>query len=93
VSKKIPRHHAHPAGLVVQRHAGNVGIEQRLVGRRRVLVPGRQVDPELHHLELAASLGEGPGVELLVDDAGPSGHPLHVPLADPAAAAGEIAVL
>ena len=43
---------------------------------------GREIQPELAHLEHAARLLEVRAVELLVDDPARGGHPLHVPGSD-----------
>ena len=83
---------ARRAGIAGQRDHGNPIGGDALVAGRRHLVPGRQVHPQLHHLEAAAFLGERRAVEFLVDQAGSGGHPLHVAGADGAAAARRITV-
>ena len=70
---------------VRQRNLRDVGVQQGLVAGGGHLVPGRQIDPQLHHLQRAAALGKGFGVELLVQDARGRRHPLHVAGADGAA--------
>ena len=72
----------------------DVGFEQRLVAGLCRLVLGRQVDPELHHLEACrpsrVKLGEWNSSCTMPDG---RRHPLHVAGADPAACAGRVAVL
>jgi hypothetical protein len=77
---------------VRQRDLRDVGVQQGLVAGGGHLVPGRQVDPQLHHLQRAAALGKGFGVVLLVQDARGRRHPLHVAGADGAAGTGGVAV-
>ena len=59
----------------------------------RSFVLRAQIHPELHHLERAAFAREILGVELLVDDAFPGGHPLHVACTDFSTATARVAML
>ena len=77
---------------VRQRHLRDVGIQQVLVAGGGHLVLGRQVDPQLHHLQRAAAPGKGFGVVFLVQDARGRRHPLHVARADGAAGARGVTV-
>ncbi|KAG1252790.1 hypothetical protein G6F68_011629 [Rhizopus microsporus] len=54
---------------------------------------GMQVDPQLHHLQLATRPGERGGMEFLMQNARGRRHPLHVAGTDDAAVAGGVAVL
>lgn len=81
------------ARVVLERDARDVAVENGLIARRGHFVLGRQVDPQLDHFQFAAGLGEVFRVELLVEDPGSGGHPLHIARADDAAAAGRVAVL
>jgi len=89
---ECPGDDAYAAGTVGQGHRRNLRIEQGLVTRRTHLVLGRQVHPQLHHVQRAAALAEFRRVEFLMEDAGGSGHPLHVTRADGAAGTGRIAM-
>ncbi len=84
--------HAHAAGAAGQGHSRDLLVDDALVMRRAHLVPGRQVDPQLHHLERAALLGERRRVKLLVQNARGRRHPLHIARAYGAAAAGRVLV-
>ena len=81
---------ASPTG---QRHAGDLRGRDALVMGCCHFVFGRQIHPQLRHLENATFLAESRGVELLVDDAATGCHPLHIARADDAACASRIAVL
>ena len=80
------------AGIIGQRHHGDVVFGQVLVAGGRFFVFGRQVYPQLRHFKFAAAFAKRFGVEFFVHNAGAGGHPLHIALADHAAAAGGIAV-
>ena len=79
-------------GTVGQRQYRNVAIDNRLVTGVGHFVLGRQVDPQLHHLQRPAATGKRFGMELLVENAFGGSHPLHVAGADGATGAGGIAV-
>ncbi len=64
-----------------------------LVARRRELLRGRQVDPELEAVEQAAAGDERLRRLLDVEDSGPGRHPLGVAVGDHPATAVRIAVL
>ncbi len=66
------------SGAIGQLDGRDIGIEQCLIGRVGHLVLGRQIDPQLHHLQGAAGTGERVRVKLLVHDAGAGRHPLHI---------------
>jgi hypothetical protein len=89
----VARDHAHAARAVRQVHLRDVLVQDALVARRRHLVPGRQVDPQLHHFKRPARARELARVEFLMQDARGRRHPLHVARADHAAVAGRVAVL
>src|SRR5207342_310917 len=89
---EVARDHAHGAAAL-EAHRRDAPVDDALVARRRHLVLLREVHPELDHLEPAAAAREVAAVELLVDETGRCGHPLDVPWADLAAAAGRVAVL
>ncbi len=93
VTAVASRDHPHASGVLRQWYRRNVGIEQGLVTGRGHLGVGRQVHPQLHHVESATRAGEFRRVVFLVEDAGGGGHPLHVARADAATGAGGIAVL
>ena len=88
----LPGNDAGAAGAVRQRHLGDLRSGDALVAGGRHLVPGRQVDPQLQHLEVAALPGEFRAVELLVDQARGRGHPLHVTGANAAPAPRRVPV-
>ncbi|MNL05556.1 hypothetical protein D3C87_1261620 [compost metagenome] len=81
------------ARLVGERNRGNVAVKQSLVARLSQFRARRKVDPELDHFERAAFPGERLGVEFFVQDAGGSGHPLHVAGANMASCASRIAMV
>ena len=83
---------AQTACVVFQDDAWDISVEKGLVTGVGHFVPGRQVDPQLHHLQGAAAFGKTFGMELFVENAGSCGHPLHIAGADLAATAGGIAV-
>jgi hypothetical protein len=89
---EFSRDHAHAAGLIGEQHFGDLRRGDSLVLRRRELVPRGQIDPQLHHLQRAALLGEGLLMEFLVHDSGSCSHPLHVARTDHAGVAGGVAV-
>ena len=90
---KFPGDQAQVAGVVCQWQHRNVAIDDGLVTGIRHFVLGRQVDPQLHHLQCAATTSEVLGVKLFVQDPFGCGHPLHIARADFAAGTGRIAVL
>ena len=75
-----------------QCHRRNLAGGDALVARGCHLVLGRQVDPELDHLEAPTPAGEVGAVELLVQDPRGRRHPLHVAGADGAAATRGVAM-
>jgi len=81
------------AGAARQVDRRHIGGEDALIAGGRHLVPGGQVDPELHHPEQPARLGIGWRMIFLMDDPARGGHPLDVARADHAAIAGGIAML
>jgi hypothetical protein len=81
------------AGAARQVDDRHIGGEDALIAGSRHLVPGRQVDPQLHHPERAARLGIGGRMIFLMDDSASGGHPLDVARSDHAAIAGGIAML
>ncbi|MNI43774.1 hypothetical protein D3C73_981150 [compost metagenome] len=93
VAVELPGDQAQAAGPVLERDARDVGVENRLVTRIGHLVSGRQVDPQLHHFQVATGFGETIRVELFMENPRGRGHPLHVARADLAAAARGVAVL
>ncbi|MCY1173522.1 hypothetical protein D9M73_136840 [compost metagenome] len=84
--------HPQAAATGAQGHDGNVAAEQGLVTGCCRFVLGRQVDPQLDHFQGAALGGERRRVELFMEDAVGSGHPLHIAGADQAAGTGGVAV-
>ena len=83
---------AYLACVIGQRHGGDGVSGNALVVRRGHFVFGRQIDPQLHHLERAAALAVRCGVKLGVQNACAGSHPLHVACADHAARARAVAV-
>jgi hypothetical protein len=56
----------------------DLATHDALVTRRRHLVLGWQIHPQLHHFEHAAAAREVATMKLFVDKAGGGGHPLDV---------------
>ena len=84
---------AQAPGIILKRQLRNLAIHNALVARLGHLVLGRQVDPQLDHLQRAATASKRLGVELFVQDPRRSGHPLHITGPDDPAVTGGIPML
>ena len=91
-SGKFPGDDRDGTRIAAERDDRDVRRVKGLVVRGRHLLRGRQVDPQLDHVEIAARTGELRLVVLLVQHAGARGHPLDPALADDPAAAGAVVV-
>lgn len=69
-------------GIVGESYRGNFAGHNRLIARFDHLQTSRKVDPQLAHFEGSTRFCKLARVELLVEDARPGRHPLHVPRAD-----------
>ena len=71
-------------------HARDLRAGDCLITRRRHLLPGRQIHPQLDHLERAAGPGELAAMKLGMHDTRTRGHPLHVARPNGTVATGRV---
>lgn len=80
------------SAAIGQRVAADLIAGDALIFWGRHFVAGRKIDPQLHHLEIAAGGAKRLFVIFLVENAGCGSHPLHLALADDAAVARAVVV-
>ncbi|SOB52439.1 hypothetical protein PLUA15_230182 [Pseudomonas lundensis] len=83
---------AQPSGVVLEGYIRDIPIQNALITRCGHFVFGGQVDPQLNHLQGAATAGECLGMEFFMQDPGRRRHPLHITGADHPTVTGGIAV-
>jgi hypothetical protein len=77
-SRALASDDAHDSMITREGLGGNLATHNALVPRRRHLVFGGQIHPELHHCEHTAAPREVATMQLFVDNTRGGGHPRHI---------------